>query len=1136
MDVSIKVMLRYLPLLIILAVVTAVVLLAEPEPAGAQSATEYVYWSAFGSDKISRRLRDGTGNITTIASGSSENADGSRAIAVADGHVYWASDDSNKISRRAVDGSGSVTTIASGSSENLSAPYAIAVAGGYVYWSDDGVDKISRRAVDGSGSVTTIASGSSENVSTARTIAVAGGYVYWADPGVDKISRRAVDGSGSVATIASGSSENVSNPTAIAVAGGYVYWADPGVEKISRRAVDGTGSVATIASGSSENARYGSAITVADGYVYWGQAKTSFTNKISRRAVDGTGSVTTIASGTSENVRWVNAVEVYGGYVYWADSMANKISRRAVDGTGSVTTIASGNSENASGASALSLGPSLPSVSQVLGGNITAAGSMVLRWAAEAPDPSMPITGYDYRYKLSTETDYGSPVSLTQTDKFATITGLTAGSSYDFQVRAGTATQTGEWSPAARVPTTGPAQIITQNLSGNVRVSWTTPEGDVPDKYQVARQVLAPSESPMCPTDPGGYTEITTASTRPAASPYTDAAPTSNTRYCYVVRAQYHETDANLVGAYSPPALITLGTITIPPPEVTGASAEAASSRSLSVTWVRSAEAQLYRVQWKSGGENYDSTREQTALSPPLVIPDLMPDTAYTLRIRSEKGAANSAWSSDFTGTTNMASTPAQPNSLRLVDRDESSLSFTWNAATDADHPVTEWIINYRAVGTSAWTQLTAAPGQDGAPVEYTIPSLTPGVGYQVRVQGRNDIGLGGWSITRTFSTSMSALAESAPKDLTATLTAQTTSAVTVDLSWQPLASVASYRVTREHWPSGSDPAIAMLTATDTSYTDVVTVTDGVQGNIFYRVQGVDSGGNLSGRSNGADVSYFWAMQVPVPGGIAPATAGTPHPDPTIQEVRTNFRNAAEEIGNSGGFDTDGQGLLNFIVGASCMVLMASAVYTGQRFRQTPLAMGFAFGVSLLLMSAAVSFLAFPAIWLVLVSWMGLAIGIYAVYRLINLERISEAQGYIALTVIAVAAHGAMVIATNLAGYAYDGQGEYQGILSGTPLGQIFQAVTIPDSLIDIGGMFRSLWAVLQGLVGLMGFDYAVLDNTTGAAYWIASGIKLVAAVGQAVLCLFMVRSITGSGILNSRAAMIAVGVLGIASAVTSLS
>lgn len=713
-------------------------------------------------------------------------------------------------------------------------------------------------------------------------------------------------------------------------------------------------------------------------------------------------------------------------------------------------------------------------------------------------------------------------------------------------------------------PHPGPATAIARVDSGNVILSWTETgrSGIFPSRvrYAIFRAALAPTLAPTCPAvGDASYAEITSPNARVSTLGYTDSGPPTNTRYCYYIAGSYPVTTTqNVLGPASPTVLATVGTIAVPPPAITGGQATGASSRSLEVRWTPSAEAQLYRVQWKSGAEQYDTAREQTAVFPPIIIPDLAPSTTYTLRIRGERSTAQSAWSADFTGATLAANTPPQPNSLRLVNRDETSLSFTWNIASDEDNPVTEWIINYRSVGGGAWTELTSAPGPDGAPVEYTIPTLMTGVNYEVRVRGRNAIGLGGWSIIRAFATSEDQFATIAPDDLRITDTEQTDTALSVTLQWNALPSVTGYRLTREH-TQGGDTTTAHILSQGTTATDVVAIDLTTAGRVSYIVQGINAANAYSGNSNRVSTQYNAELDAELPdyleaqptydcspesmeamaggatitysdGSVAPADRNL------VEQARVHcaLYNLAEFVGNSGGFTTDAQGLLNFLVGAACLIVLAVSGYLGNKYRQQPLAVGFGVVTSLLIMAVGVAYMGFPPIWLVLVTWTVGGIGCLGFYRLMMQERIGEIQGYLFFVAMAAAVHISLAIAQALGGYVINGNGAYEGILGGTPIGNII-GIKAPTSITDFGALFDAIANVFQGLGGIMLFDYPILDVATGAAAWIARAIIFAATIGQALLVLFIVRSVFSTGVLNSTAGLIIVGAIGAGGALAKL-
>ena len=74
----------------------------------------------------------------------------------------------------------------------------------------------------------------------------------------------------------------------------------------------------------------------------------------------------------------------------------------------------------------------------------------------------------------------------------------------------------------------------------------------------------------------------------------------------------------------------------------------------LTVTWTAASDADGYRVQWKSGTQNWDPTSRQRSVSSGSTttdtIPSLTPATVYTVRVGATKGTEEPAWSTTATG------------------------------------------------------------------------------------------------------------------------------------------------------------------------------------------------------------------------------------------------------------------------------------------------------------------------------------------------------------------------------------------------------------------------------------------------------------------------------------------------------
>ena len=91
--------------------------------------------------------------------------------------------------------------------------------------------------------------------------------------------------------------------------------------------------------------------------------------------------------------------------------------------------------------------------------------------------------------------------------------------------------------------------------------------------------------------------------------------------------------------------------------------------------------------------------------------------------------------------TANLKDEPDAPE-VTVESRNESLL-VTWSVSDDGGQPTTDYRVQWKS-GSESFD----ASRQAETPVrEYTIPNLTNGTEYRVRVQVKNEVGWGGWSI-----------------------------------------------------------------------------------------------------------------------------------------------------------------------------------------------------------------------------------------------------------------------------------------------------------------------------------------------------------------------------------------------------
>ena len=162
----------------------------------------------------------------------------------------------------------------------------------------------------------------------------------------------------------------------------------------------------------------------------------------------------------------------------------------------------------------------------------------------------------------------------------------------------------------------------------------------------------------------------------------------------------------------------------------------------LVVTWTAVSTATGYTVQWMSGSQGYTTGDRQatvtTGSTTRHTIPSLTNGTEYTVRvIATRTGADDGPPSDEMTGTPRVPPPPPPPPVTDLaqvlgvgVVPGNAQLVVTWTAVDNATGYTVQWMSVGQGYNTGD-RQATVTPGST---TRYTIPSLTNGTEYTVRV------------------------------------------------------------------------------------------------------------------------------------------------------------------------------------------------------------------------------------------------------------------------------------------------------------------------------------------------------------------------------------------------------------------
>ena len=320
----------------------------------------------------------------------------------------------------------------------------------------------------------------------------------------------------------------------------------------------------------------------------------------------------------------------------------------------------------------------------------------------DAPTGAAP-TGYQYRYKKDTNnyplvwTDIASGLEQT-------ITGLTIGSTYTFQVRATTSSKISASITLALAPLPPPQNFEVLTGPSKVYFSWDAPATGTVGSYEYFY------ESTWNPV-PGG------------ASARNLAVEISGFQQVLYLRA---------ISNISVGLSVNSGEISVTP-VASPTNFRVKSSTPTQATLVWDSAVDTSQIRYKTGTNDYPfawtditSGREQT-------ITGLTPGTAHTFQLRSKVGTAVSAPLTTTTTTTTATATPSAPQNLTAAPA-STQVTLAWTAPATGATP-TGYEYRYKSSGAYGnWTTATSPK---------IIASLTNDTAYTFEVRAKSNSGSG---------------------------------------------------------------------------------------------------------------------------------------------------------------------------------------------------------------------------------------------------------------------------------------------------------------------------------------------------------------------------------------------------------
>ncbi|HEY5110962.1 MAG TPA: fibronectin type III domain-containing protein, partial [Acidimicrobiales bacterium] len=517
----------------------------------------------------------------------------------------------------------------------------------------------------------------------------------------------------------------------------------------------------------------------------------------------------------------------------------------------------------------------------------------LVSWTAPA-NGGATITGYAVRYSSNGGTSW-TTATTSATGTTYTVTGLTNGTAYLFDVAATNAAGTGSFSSAsssaipATVPNAPTGVTATSNANGQSLVTWTAPAngGATITGYSVQYSS-------------NGGTSWTTATTSAAGTSYTVTGLTNSTSYVFRVAA------TNGVGTGSFSSASTPATPATAPNAPTGVAGTSNANAQSLVTWVAPANGGAtitgYSLQYSSNGGTSWTNATSSAGGTSYTVTGLTNGTAYTFEVAATNAAGTGSFSSASSSAT-PATVPNVPTSVAATSNANGQSLVSWidpvnSPPTNGGSTITTNSVRYSSNAGATWTTASTS----ATDTNYLVTGLTNGTAYVFEVAATNAAGTGAFSSASSPATP--ATVPNSPTGVAATSNANGQSLVTWTAPTNGGASITNYSVQYSS-DNGTTWTTATSSASGTSYT-VTSLTNGTS--YVFRVAATNAAGTSAPSSASSSATPATVPNAPT------AVAGTSNAN---GQSLVTWTDPASSAPTNGGATISGYSATAFLGGAS---------------------------------------------------------------------------------------------------------------------------------------------------------------------------------------------------------------------------